>query len=198
MDSIELRSSYHASAGDAAVVIYQGTGEEYSVGGDFAVHADHSELHLRELALRFDSTRWVATRPSAVRWGTGGVVVDRLELRDGRNGRVFVNGNIPPEGAGGLDLVIENFQAADLAALTQTDLDFRGLITTTARIEGTTGAPRIRAALGIANATYGGAMIPDLRATANYAAPSLTMHLEAADSGRLVAVADGTIPLNLG
>ena len=198
MDSIELRSSYHASAGDAAVVIYQATGEEYSVGGDFALHADHSEIHLRELALRFDSTRWVATRPSAVRWGTGGVVVDRLELRDGRNGRVFVNGNIPPEGAGGLDLVIENFQAADLAALTQTDLDFRGLITTTARIEGTTRAPRIRAALGIVNATYGGAMIPDLRATANYAAPSLTMHLEAADSGRLVAIADGTIPLNLG
>ena len=97
-----------------------------------------------------------------------------------------------------LDIVVENFQAADLAALTQTDLDFRGLVTTTARIEGTTAAPRFRAALGIANATYGGAAVPDLRATANYAAPSLTVHLEAADSGRRVAVADGTIPLNLG
>ena len=51
---------------------------------------------------------------------------------------MFVDGNIPPEGVGGLDIVIENFQAADLAALTQTDLDFRGLVTTTARIEGTT------------------------------------------------------------
>jgi hypothetical protein len=54
---------------------------------------------------------------------------------------VFVDGNVPPEGAGGLDIVIENFQAADLAALAQTDLDFRGLISTTARIEGTPRAP---------------------------------------------------------
>ena len=116
----------------------------------------------------------------------------------GRTGASFVNGNIPPEGAGGLDIVVENFQAADLAALTQTDLDFRGLMSTTARIEGTTRAPRFRAALGIANAMYGGAAVPDVRATANYAAPSLTIHLEAADSGRRVAVADGTIPMNLG
>ena len=198
MDSVELRSSYHASAGDVAFVVYQTTGEEYSAGGDFAVHKEHSEIHIRDLALRFDSTRWVATHPAAVRWGTGGIVVDRLELRDGRDGRVFVNGNIPPEGAGALDIVIENFQAADLAALAQTDLDFRGLVSTTARIEGTTRAPRFRAALGIANATYAGATVPDIRATANYAAPSLTLHVEAADSGRRVAVADGTIPLNLG
>jgi len=198
MDSIELRSSYHASAGDVAFVIYQTTGEEYSAGGDFALHKDHNEIHVRDLALRFDSTRWVAAHPAAVRWGTGGVVVDRLELRNGKDGRVFVDGNIPPEGAGGLDIVIENFQAADLAALTQTDLDFRGLISTTARIEGTTRAPRFRAALGLANATYAGAAVPDLRTTATYAAPALKVHLEAADSGRRVAVADGTIPLNLG
>jgi translocation and assembly module TamB len=198
MDSVELRSSMHASAGDLALVIYQTTGEEYSVGGDFALHKDHNEVHLRDVALRFDSTRWVASHPSAIRWGTGGVVVDKVELRNGRDGRVFVNGNIPPEGAGGLDVVIENFQAADLAALTQTDIDFRGLVSTTARIEGTTAAPRIRAALGIANATYGGAVVPDLRATANYAAPAAVVHLEVADSGRQVAIADGRIPLNLG
>jgi hypothetical protein len=198
LDSIELRSSYHATAGDVAFVIYQGTGEEYSAGGDFALHQDHNEIHVRDLALRFDSTRWVAAHPAAIRWGTGGVVVDRLELKNGRDGRLFVDGNIPPEGAGGLDIVVENFQAADMAALTQTDLDFRGLISTTARIEGTTRAPRIRAALGIANATYAGTVVPDLRATATYASPSLVMHLEAADSGRRVAIADGTIPLNLG
>src|SRR5215203_2301313 len=198
MDSVELRSSYHASAGDVAFVIYQATGEEYSAGGDFALHKNHNEVHVRDLALRFDSTRWVATHPAAIRWGTGGVVVDRLELRNGRDGRVFVDGNVPPEGAGALDIVIENFQAADLSALTQTDLDFRGLVSTTARIEGTTRAPRFRAALGLANAMYAGAAVPDLRATANYAAPALKLHLEAADSGRRVAVADGRIPLNLG
>jgi translocation and assembly module TamB len=198
MDSVELRSSWHASAGDAALVIYQATGQEYSVGGDFALHKDHNELHLRDLALRFDTTRWVASHPSAVRWGTGGIVVDKLELKNGRDGRVFVDGNIPPEGVGGLDIVIENFQAADLAALTQTDLDFRGLVSTTARIEGTTVAPRIRAALGVAEATYGGTPMPDVRATVNYASPALVLHVEAADSGRQVAIADGRIPLNLG
>ena len=198
MDSVEIRSSYHASAGDVALVIYQRSGEEYSTGGDFVLHKEHNEVHLRDLALRFDSTRWVTTHPSSIRWGAGGVFVDKLELKNGKEGRVFVNGSVPPEGAGSLDIVIENFQAADLAALTQTDLEFRGLVTTTARIEGTTAAPRFRAALGVANATYGGAALPDVRATATYAAPSLTLHLEAADSGRQVAVADGKIAMNLG
>jgi len=198
LDSVEIRSSYHESAGNVALAIYQQSGEEYSTGGDFVLHKNHSEIHLRDLALRFDSTRWVASHPSAIRWGSGGIYVDKLELKNGKDGRVFVDGNIPPEGVGGLDIAIENFQAADLAALTQTDLSFRGLISTTARIEGTTHAPRIRAALGIAEAMYGGTRVPDLRATATYASPSLKAHLEVADSGRRVVVADGTIPMNLG
>jgi len=198
LDSVEIRSSYHQLAGDVALGIFQKSGEEYSTGGDFVLHKDHNEVHLRNLALRFDSTRWVASHPSAIRWGSGGVFVDKVELKNGKDGRVFVNGNVPPEGAGGLDIAIENFQAADLAALTQTDLDFRGLISTTARIEGTTRAPRIRAALGIADAMYGGTRVPDVRATATYASPALIAHVEAADSGRRVAVVDGRIPMNLG
>src|SRR4030095_919583 len=168
MDSVEVRSSYHASAGDVAFVLYQRSGEEYSAGGDFALHKDHNELQIRDLALRFDSTSWGASHTSAIRWGSTGIFVDRLELKNGKDGRVFVDGNVPPEGAGGLDIVIQNFQAADLAALAQTDLDFRGLISTTTRIEGTTAAPRIRAALGIAEAMYGGTRVPDVRATAMY------------------------------
>ena len=198
LDSVELRSSYHEKTGDVVLAIFQGTGEEYSVGGDYLLHPGHNEVHLRDIALRFDSTRWVGTHPSAIRWGKGGVFVDRFELENGRDGRLFVDGNIPPEGAGGLDIVVQNFQAADLAALTQTDLDFRGLVTTTARIEGTTAAPRFRAALGIAGAMYRGARVPDIRATANYTSPSLTVHLEASDSGRRVALAEGTIPMNIG
>ena len=198
LDSIEIRSSLHASAGDVAFVVYQRTGEEYSAGGDFVVHKDHNEVHLRNVALRFDSTRWVAPHPSAIRWGSRGIFADHVELTNGKNGRVFLNGDIPPEGVGGLDIVIQNFQAADLAALTQSDLDFRGLVSTTARIEGTMRAPRIRVALGVADAMYAGAVVPDLRATATYASPDLTAHVEVADSGRRVAFADARIPMNLG
>ena len=198
LDSVEIRSSYHGSAGDVALAVYQRSGEEYSIGGDYILHKDHNEIHLRDMALRFDSTRWVASHPSAIRWGSGGIFVDRVELKNGSDGRVFVDGNIPPEGGGGLDIVIENFQAADLAALTQTDLDFRGLISTTARIEGTTAAPRFRAALGVANSMYGGVAVPDVRATATYESPALVLHVEAADSGRRVAIGDGRIAMNLG
>lgn len=198
LDSVQIRGSYHGKAGDVALVVYQRGGEEYSAGGDFVLHTGHSELHIRDLALRFDSTRWVASHPSAIRWGGTGLFIDRLELRNGRDGRVFADGNIPPEGEGGLDIVIENFEAADLAALVQSDLDFRGRVTTTARIEGTSRAPRFRAALGVAGAMYGGTRVPDVRATVNFAARSLTTHVEAADSGRRVAVADGVLAMNLG
>jgi translocation and assembly module TamB len=200
LDSVELRSSYHDAEekGDVALVVYQQSGEEYSAGGEFVLHKRHSEVHLRNLALRFDSTRWVASHPSAIRWGGDGIFVDHVEIKNGKDGRVFVNGNIPPEGDGGLDIVVQNFQAADLAALTQTDLQFRGLVTTTARIEGSTVAPRIRAALGVANASFGTTAIPDIRATMAYGSPLLTAHVEVADSGRQVAIGDAKIPMNLG
>lgn len=198
LDSVELRSSYHATAGDVALAIYQRSGEEYSIGGDYTLHTGHNEVHLRDLTLRFDSTRWVAAHPSAIRWGTEGFFVDHFELTNGRGGRAFANGNIPPHGQGGLDIAIADFQAADLAALLQSDLDFRAMITTTARIEGTTAAPRFRAALGIADAMYAGTVVPDVRATATYAGPALTTHVEVVEDTREVAMADGTIPLNLG
>lgn len=198
LDSVELRGSYHASAGDVALAIHQESGEEYTVGGDFVLHADHNEVHLRRLALRFDTTRWVSPRPSAIQWGRRGIEVEQLELLSGDEGRVFVDGTVPSEGAGGgLDIAVRNFQAADLAALVQSDIDFRGMITTTARIEGTTRDPRIRGALGVADAMYAGARVPDFRSTLEYAARRLTGHVEATDSGRVAAVADGTLPLNL-
>ena len=48
------------------------------------------------------------------------------------------------------------------------------------------------------DAMYGGTRVPDVRATATYASPALIAHIEAADSGRRVAVVDGRIPMNLG
>jgi translocation and assembly module TamB len=202
LDSLNARMSYRSPSGTLALAIHQMQGTEYSVGSDFTLHTDHKELHLREAALRFDTTRWVAAHPAAIRWGVGGVEVQRLELRHDDAGdvpgRIFVDGRLPTEGAANLTVAVDNFQIGDILSLLQSDIRARGLVTTQMRVEGTLADPRIRGALGMVQSTYGEAPLPDTRATVDYAARLLVSHVEATrQGGRPVAMADARVPIDL-
>ena len=62
---------------------------------NFVLNKDRNELRLNDLRLRFDTTLWASTQPAGIHWGPRGVDVERLELRNTRNGRIFVNGLLP-------------------------------------------------------------------------------------------------------
>src|ERR1044071_9470116 len=50
---------------------------------------------------------------SAIRWGTGGLEVDRLMLSAGPERRIAVNGKLPPDRAGTLEGSGDNFLLGD-------------------------------------------------------------------------------------
>ncbi|MFL5577216.1 MAG: translocation/assembly module TamB domain-containing protein [Gemmatimonadaceae bacterium] len=199
LDSVDARATWRPS-GDGAftVLVRQGTNQEYTADAEYSLRLDRNEIRWRDLAFRFDTTRWVATRPGAVRWGKSGVEIRALELRSGTAGRVYVNGLVPTEGRGDLQVAIDNFQVGDLISLAQSDVEARGLLSLGLNFEGTTRDPRFRGAFGVLDGDYRGSQLPDLRGTFGYGGARLEGHATASrPGGSQFLTVDGTIPVNL-
>ena len=198
LDSVEARVTSHENAGKIDVVIHQHESHDYRLSGNFALHTEHSEIHLDRLNIRFDTTTWVSARPSTIRWGGRGIQIVALDLRQGTRGRIYVNGLLPTEGTARLDVEISGLEVSHVVELLQSDLEATGVLQVVARIEGTTRDPRVRAALGVTGASYRGTVVPDLRARFTYADEVLDAQAEALrGTGTPVAVAEGVIPINL-
>jgi translocation and assembly module TamB len=198
-DSLRASVDFADPEGTADLALFQPGGDRYGVNGRFVVHDDHNEVHLLDMRMTFDTTRWVATRPSTIQWGGAGVTIREFEMRDGNGGRLYVNGLLPTEGNAQLDIETTRFQIGDIARLAQTDLPMRGLVDMDARIEGSMERPRIRGTLSVQDGVYGETSYPDIRGTFGYAAGVLTTRMEAIrKEGPPLMIASGRIPLNLG
>ena len=197
-DSLAGDLSYLAPGGTLALRIRQSSERDYAVQGDFVLHADHNEVHLSGIALRFDTTTWRTTHPSTVRWGGRGIEVVNLELRSGPGQRIFANGLLPTEGRANFDLAIENFAVENIAELLQSDLALTGRLSLDAHVEGTATDPRANGRVDLVSATYGGTVVPEVHGTFAYANRQFTTNATAVDStGRTLATVNGAIPIDL-
>jgi translocation and assembly module TamB len=198
LDSVEARITSRGTTGSADILIHQHESHDYRLTGNFALHADHDEVHLNDLRMRFDTTTWVSARPGTIRWGGRGVEIVALDLRQGTRGRIYVNGLVPTAGAARLDIEISGLEVSHIVELLQSDIEATGILQVVARVEGTTRDPRVRAALGVTGASYRGTVVPDIRARFTYADEVLDAQAEALRGGGApVAVAEGVIPVNL-
>ena len=198
LDSVEARVTARGSNGTLDVLIHQHESYDYRLTGNFALHAEHDEIHLDRLSMRFDTTTWVSARPSTIRWGVRGIEIVALDLRQGTRGRIYVNGLVPTEGSARLDIEVSGLEVSHVVELLQSDIDATGVLQVVARVEGTTRDPRVRAALGVTAASYRGTGVPDLRTRFTYADEVLDAQAEALrGTGAPVAVAEGVIPVNL-
>ena len=198
LDSVEARITSRGTTGTADILIHQHESHDYRLTGRFALHADHDEVHLNDLRMRFDTTTWVSARPSTIRWGNRGVEIVALDLRQGTRGRIYVNGLVPSAGSARLDIEISGLEVSHIVELLQSDIEATGILQVVARVEGTTRDPRVRAALGVTGVSYRGTVVPDLRARFTYADEVLDAQAEVLrGNGAPVAVAEGVIPVNL-
>jgi len=205
LDSLDARLTYRfpsdtseRARGTAQLYVFQQDTTEYGVLAEYTLDNERNEAIFNNMRLRFDQTLWTAVRPGVVGWGTRGVDVDSLELRNGANGRIFVNGLIPTEGAADLDVEIDNFEIGDIVSLLQSDLTAQGLLSVSAQLDGTARAPRLRAAVGADRLVYNGGPVPDVHATLAYDKEVLTARLDVAREGGLpLLLATGTVPINL-
>lgn len=201
LDSTDVRITNQSDSGTIGLEIFQASDRSYAAAARYLLHADHNELHLDNLALRFDTTMWRSTRASEIRWGPRGILIDSLDLRTDPatlGGRVFVNGLLPTQGEADLQVAVARFEIGHLIALLEGDIEATGLLTMSGRMRGPLRAPTMRVAAGIESASYRGTHIPDIRATIEYADATLRAHAEATRRGGTpVAIADGILPMNL-
>ena len=198
LDSVQLKLSYQKPAGTIGLVIHQDTKDVYAANADYTLNKDRNELRLNDLRLQFDTTIWASTHPSGIHWGTAGIDVDKLELRNSHNGRIYVNGLVPKNGGANLDIAVDNFDVADIISLTQSDISATGLVSFDTHVTGTAANPTFSGAFGTQNIIYNGTAIPEIHGTVSYANETLTGRAEAMKAGQApLLVATGTIPINL-
>jgi Uncharacterized protein conserved in bacteria len=198
LDSLHTKVTYHKPQGTAEVTVVQNDKDIYSANADFLLDKAGNEVKLNRMNLRFDSTLWASTQPSLIKWGTAGIDIRHLELRNAKNGRLYVNGLIPKAGNANLEVAVDNFEVADLIALAQSDIQARGLLSFDLKGAGTAENPTFSGSFGTQNFYYNNVLIPEVHGVMSYANQTLTGHADAMQAGgRSLLFAQGTVPINL-
>ncbi len=200
-DSTRFRGTYKQGEGDAELAVFPGDTAEYRLGARYVIHKDEGEVHLRNMRLRFDSSAWISTRESVVRWRGQGLTIDSLELKNGEGrgrSRIFVNGELPDADPGRLEVAVDSIRLAPWLTLLQSDVRADGVASFAGTIEGTRSDPRIDARLIVADPTYRGTAFPEIRTNLNYRTRSLA--IDGSMTSRLgneLAHVTGTVPVDL-
>jgi len=198
LDSVGAKLAYGKPNGTAEIVVNQDNSRTYSANAAFTLDKIRNELKLNNLRLQFDTSVWASTRVAALHWGQAGVDVENLELRNGPLGRIYVNGFIPKQGNANFDLAVDNLNVGDVVALTQSDINAKGLISLNVHATGTLDNPQFKGAFGTTNLLYNGTMVGDVHGNVDYANQTLTGRAEAMRPGKPpFLIAEGSVPINL-
>ena len=198
LDSVQAAVNYQKPLGTISLEVHQDTRDTYSANADYVLNKDRNELRLNNLKLRFDSTVWASTHPSGIHWGPAGFEIDKLELRNNSNGRIFVDGLLPKQGAANFQVAVDNFAVQDLISLAQSDIDAKGLVSFDVHASGNTADPVLRGSFGTQNLVYNGSPVPEVHGMLSYANQTLTGNAQAMRPGEApFFTASGTIPINL-
>ena len=198
LDSVGVKLSYQKPNGTLALVVNQDNQRAYSANAGFILDKVRNTAILNNLKLQFDTSVWASTRAATLHWGQAGIEVNTLELRNGSNGRIYVNGLIPKEGSANLDVAVDNLNIGDVTALLQSDLNATGLVSFNVHATGTLESPQFKGVFGATNLVYNGTTLPEVHGNVQYADQTLTGRTEAMREGLPpFLVAEGTIPINL-
>ncbi len=198
LDSVRAKVNYRKPNGTVDVTVVQNEKDTYDATADFVLNKVANEVKLNRMQLRFDTTVWASTRSSVIHWGTAGIDINNLELRNKTNGRIFVNGLLPKNGRATLEVAVDNFDVADLIALAQSDVPARGLVSFDIKAAGTAADPTFSGSFGTQNFFYNDSPVPELHGTLSYANQTLTGRADGMRAGETpVITLNGTIPINL-
>ena len=198
LDSVGAKLTYQKPNGTAQIVVNQDNARTYTADAAFTLDKIRNELKLNNLRLQFDTSVWASTRVAALHWGQAGIDVENLELRNGPNGRIYVNGFIPKQGNANLDIAVDNLNVGDVIALTQSAVNASGLISLNVHATGTLDNPQFKGAFGATDLVYNGTTVAEVHGNVDYANQTLTGRAQATRSGgQPFLIAEGTVPINL-
>ena len=198
LDSVGAKLTYQKPNGTVQLVVNQDNARTYSADAAFTLDKVRNALTLNTLKLQFDTSVWASTRTAALHWGQAGVEVENLELRNGAIGRIYVNGFVPKQGNANLDIAVDNLNVGDVIALTESDINAKGLISLNIHATGTLDNPQFKGAFGATDLVLNGGTVPELHGNVDYVNQTLTGRAEAMRPGKPpFFIAEGTVPINL-
>lgn len=170
---------------------------EYRAELDFDLSLDRREVRIADLAVRFDTVTWTMPEPGVVSWAGDEVEVASIDLRSDAGGRIRLDGRLPVDGSGDMDVVVRDLEIAQVASLLQLEGENEGLLNVDARVLGTLAAPRMEGTARLEDAVLQGEDVPDLDGTFAYGGGELTADAELAADGRVLATAKARLPVAL-
>ncbi|MDB4869199.1 MAG: hypothetical protein JWL97_203 [Gemmatimonadales bacterium] len=199
LDTVAAKLTYRKPNGTLQILVSEENSQKYSAEAQFTLNKIRNEVLLNNMRLQFDTgSVWSSTHAAALHWGQAGIDIDTLELRNGANGRIYVNGQLPKQGSANLDIAVDNLNVGDVIALTQSSVSAKGLVSFNVHGTGTLDNPQFKGAFGGTNLLYNGTALPELHGNLQYANQTLTGRAEASRPGQPpFLVADGTVPINL-
>ncbi|MBW3555240.1 MAG: translocation/assembly module TamB domain-containing protein, partial [Gemmatimonadetes bacterium] len=200
-DSVSARGRYHGVRGEGegeAVIVARGTDDtEYRADAEFALSLDRSELRLADLTLRYDTVTWRTTGPGVISWAADAIELASIEVVNDDGGRVRLDGRLPVDGTGDLDVLIEDLDFAPVAALLQLEQDVEGRLNLDAHVAGTLERPHVEGTARLVHARLDGGQVPDVHATFAYAGTELTADATLLHEGRQLAEMEARLPIEL-
>lgn len=199
LDSVGGKIAYAKPKGTLQLVVNQDNARRYQADAAFTLDKIRNALQLNDLRLTFgDTSTWASTRVAALHWGQQGVDVENLELRNGVDGRIYVNGFIPKEGNANLDIAVNNLNVADVISLTQSDINAQGLVSLNVHGTGTLENPTFKGTFAGTDLIYNGSPVAEFQGNLEYTNQTLTGRAEARrEGGQPFLIAEGTVPINL-
>lgn len=197
-DSTKVTGTYRRGDGEVELLLFPGDTSRYRLQAEYAMRTGEGELRLREIEFRLDTTTWRSNHPTVVSWRENGLRIDSLDLRDGRSGRIFANGEVPDVDPGRLEILAEQVRLAPWLAILQSDVRADAILSTRATWEGTRDAPRLAGAASFTAASHNALALPDTRTTFSYDARRLNLDVRAQrDDGVELASIVGSLPIDL-
>ena len=170
---------------------------ELQAGGSVTLHADHQEVHVRNLALRTEGIQW-ATAPGSeatVQYGAGRVRVNDLTLINGDQ-RINADGSFG-NADDSLRVQVENVDVAQVDALFLGDQRIGGRLSANAVVMGTTAAPRVAGEFSLAPGSFRAFQFESLAGKVEYAGQGVTLDVRLQQNPQAWLTAKGFAPLTL-
>ena len=171
------------------------------LGGQLALGpaAGTARVWLDSLRVTLPAHTWILGDRGAITIGEEGVTVARhsLTTRDG-GGRIQVEGSLPADGTGALDLSAIGVPIEDVYALLQRDPStVSGIASLDVNLTGTTRVPVLRGTGSITGGVFGDFRAPFGRTAFYYLDEVLSANLSFFRTGRTVLEVDARLPVNL-
>jgi len=185
--------------GRARLRISQDSDTRILAAAAFELTDEVLELHLDSLGLDFDDASYTMPRPARLAWGPDGLRVHNLRLEGDEGTHLRVDGSLPTQAEGELDLRIQAFEVDHLLQLLQERPGLRGQLQLDLPIRGSAARPVFEADAALTELRMDGQAIPEAHVRLAYQERELTADafVQVEAEGPMLTL-EAMLPIDLG